>query len=93
MSDERLHKPPLGAMPAWISATRRIIELAKAINRNAADYSDGNELLIKKWAEEIRVQCEILSRFPPGSEPDIPIPEILFRTFNNQKTKEGDDNS
>ena len=93
MSNERMCKPPIGAMPAYLSATRRIIELAKAIDRTAADYSAGSECRMKNWAKEIILQCDILSNFPfgsPGQETELNIPASLFHAFNNQNQKESD---
>lgn len=90
MNNEYVKKPPLGAMPAWLGATRRIVELAKAIDRTATEYSDGDEYRMKNWAKEIMIQCDILSDFPPGSEPIVPIPAMLFHAFDNQNQKESD---
>jgi len=90
MNNEYVKKPPLGATPAWLGATRRIVELAKAINRTATDYSAGDEYRMKNWAKEIMMQCDILSDFPPGSEPKVPIPAMLFHALNNQNQKESD---
>lgn len=90
MNNEYVKKPPLRVMPAWFGAARRISELAEAINRTATDYSDGDEYRMKNWAKEIMMQCDILSDFPPGSEPIVPIPAMLFHSFNNQNQKESD---
>lgn len=54
-----VHKPPLGATPAWLNARNRIGDLAKAIDRTAADpLGDINN--IRQWASEILMQCDIL---------------------------------
>lgn len=67
MNNEYMKKPPLGAMPAWLGATKRIVELAKAIDRTATDYSDGDEYRIRNWAQEIIMQCGILRDLPSES--------------------------
>ena len=92
MNNEYVKKPPLGAMPAWFGAARRISELANAINRTATDYSDGDEYRMKNWAKEIMMECDILSNFPLGSpgQEEINIPASLFHAFNNQNQKESD---
>lgn len=87
MSKEIEHKPPLGAMPAWIGAARRIKELAEAISRTAETYSGSGEYRMKNWAKEIIIQCDILSDFPPGTEQDIPIPNVLFNAFNKTENE------
>lgn len=53
-------KPPLGCKPAYISSPERIVELSKAITRQAEDTC--NEQLIRRWATEILYHCEILEK-------------------------------
>jgi len=53
-------KPPIGAKPGWLCAAQRIAELAGAINRYAEDgHSDSRRILIRGWAKEIILQCDI----------------------------------
>jgi len=51
-----LSKPPLGVKPCYIQAEQRIKDLADAISRyaNRGDYE-----IIKRWANEILMQCDI----------------------------------
>ena len=56
MSNE---KPPLGVEPAFIVAWKRIGELTKAIKRQY-EGTNRNAKLCKAWAEEIKLQCEII---------------------------------
>lgn len=57
-----LRKPPIGTKPYWISASKRISELCEAIKRYT-DYSAARSTdLIKLWAEEIVMQCEIIEK-------------------------------
>lgn len=53
-------KPPLGCKPAYVSSPERIVELSKAITRQAEDIC--NEQLIRRWATEILYHCEILEK-------------------------------
>lgn len=49
-------KPPLGARPCFVLADERIKELSEAITR----YSGTGEYkIMKKWAKEIVMQCDI----------------------------------
>lgn len=64
---ETIRKPPLGAAPANACATRRIRDLAGAINRTAVEYSRGDEYRIRNWAQEIIMQCDILRDLPSES--------------------------
>ena len=59
---EQARKPPIGAEPAYVSAAKRIRDLAGAINRTAMEYGIGDEHRMKAWAKEIVMQCEILER-------------------------------
>ena len=56
-------KPPIGVMPYYISATRRIEELADAIKRNAAT---GNYVYVKQWAREIILQIDLFDKMAKG---------------------------
>ena len=56
MSNE---KPSLGAKPAWMVAWSRIVELIGAIERQYESHN-GNAKLCEAWAEEIKLQCEII---------------------------------
>lgn len=54
------NKPPVGTAPAWLTASRRIDELCRAIK----DYSDakptnGTEKM-REWAHEIILQCDLI---------------------------------
>lgn len=53
---EPIEKPPLGVKPYFIQAEERIKDLADAISRyvNRGDYE-----IIKRWANEILMQCDI----------------------------------
>lgn len=54
--------PPLGARPAFLSASARITELAEAIARTssrAENYVD----YIERWAREILAQVNIMREF------------------------------
>lgn len=64
---EQIRKPPLGTAPANVCATRRIRDLAGAINRTAVEYSRGDEYRIRNWAQEIIMQCDILRDLPSES--------------------------
>ncbi len=53
-------KPPIGVEPAWLCASRRISELAKAIARYADDeHGMTRRFLIRLWANEIQMQLDI----------------------------------
>jgi hypothetical protein len=53
-------KPPIGVEPAWLCASRRISELAKAIARYADDeHGVERRFLIRLWADEIKMQLDI----------------------------------
>ena len=62
--EDTIKKPPVGAKPASIWAGERICELAGAIDRYANDDVKGNRITIKRWAEEIIAQVEIIEKFP-----------------------------
>ena len=55
-------KPPLGCSPSYVTSGSRIKELADAISRTAveAEHYTGH---ISMWAEEIMMQCNIISYF------------------------------
>ena len=55
-------KPPIGTKPAWLVAWSRIGELVSAIERQY-ESQNGNPGLVKEWAEEIKMQCEIIEKF------------------------------
>ena len=61
---DTIKKPALGAKPAHIVAWDRISELTKAIGRQ---FNEGemNTELVKKWAREIIMQCNIIDEFSP----------------------------
>ena len=54
-------KPPLGCKPAQLVCTDRIKIVADAISRYA-DSPNFNSQLVKRWATEILLQCEIFER-------------------------------
>ena len=66
-SDTELHqdlhtvykKPPLGCIPFDITAEHRIHHLASAIDRYSGDV-ESNTDLIRKWAKEILLQCDLI---------------------------------
>ena len=56
---EKLSKPPIGIAPYYIIARSRISSLAQAIDRYAFETNTDTEL-IKKWADEIIAQCNLI---------------------------------
>ena len=54
-------KPPLGTRPVYVAAGERVHELAEAIVRNSGDVAL-NTSIIKQWAGEILLQCEIVDQ-------------------------------
>lgn len=60
-------KPPLGASPAYITAERRIKELADAISRTS-EAGRNYTGTITMWANEIIAQCRIINDFNQYSE-------------------------
>ena len=54
-------KPPIGVMPYYMVAQNRVLSLAQAITRYAL-ISDMDADKIKKWAEEIVAQCELMEK-------------------------------
>ena len=53
-------KPPIGVKPAWLCASCRISELAKAIARYADDeHGAERRFQIRLWAGEIIMQLDI----------------------------------
>lgn len=54
-----IDKPPLGVRPAYVAAWQRIRELIEGIRRQY-ESPDGNSELVKKWAIEIKLQCQII---------------------------------
>lgn len=57
-------KPPIGVKPGWLYAVERISELAEAIQRYAEDgHGAERRLLIRLWAEEIKMQLDIWDKF------------------------------
>lgn len=57
--DKRNDKPPLGVMPAELTAWSRISDLVDAIRRHC-ESTKGNEKLVRRWANEITWQCSII---------------------------------
>ena len=57
--EKRSVKPPLGVKPGWIVAWNRIGDLADAIERQY-ESSNGDVELVRKFAEEIEMQCQII---------------------------------
>ena len=57
-----ISKPALGCAPSYVRAGARIQELADAIGRTAevAEQYTGH---ISMWAEEILMQCKIITEF------------------------------
>ena len=53
--------PPLGCKPAQLCCTERIKIVADAISRYA-DSPKFNSQLVKRWATEIELQCDIFDR-------------------------------
>lgn len=51
-----ISKPPLGVKPCYIQAEERIKDLADGISRYA---HKGDYEIIKRWANEILMQCDI----------------------------------
>lgn len=54
-----MERPPIGAAPYYIVAVSRISSLAQAIDRFIG-ISNSDTELIKKWAKEIIVQCDLI---------------------------------
>lgn len=52
----------LGCAPAYVESGRRIKDLADAIGR-ASGEAQGYSEYIKKWAQEIIAQCDIIENF------------------------------
>lgn len=60
---------PIGAKPGWLCSAQRIAELAGAINRYAEDgHGDFRRILIRGWAEEIILQCDIWDKVTEQNE-------------------------
>lgn len=57
--DRQAKKPPLGVMPAELTAWSRIADLTDAIKRHC-ESTNGNEKLVRRWANEITWQCSII---------------------------------
>lgn len=57
--DRHDKKPPLGCNPAELVAWSRIADLVDAIKRHC-ESTNGNEKLVKRWANEITWQCSII---------------------------------
>ena len=55
-----MSKPPIGVKPASIAAWQRIGDLVEAIQRQY-ESADRNEQLCKSWAQEIVMQCDIIT--------------------------------
>ena len=58
----KAEKPPLGCKPAWFVAWSRIGELIEAIERHY-ESGHGDAKACEKWAEEIKMQCQIIEKF------------------------------
>lgn len=54
-------EPPLGCKPAQLVCTDRIKVVADAISRYA-DSPKFNSQLVRRWATEIELQCDIFER-------------------------------
>lgn len=54
-------EPPLGCKPAQLVCTDRIKIVADAISRYA-DSPKFNSQLVRRWATEIELQCDIFER-------------------------------
>ena len=54
-------KPPLGCKPAQLVCTDRIKVVADAISR-CAESPKFNSQLVRRWATEIELQCDIFER-------------------------------
>lgn len=52
-------KPPLGCPPYWVAAGDRIKEISDAIGRYSGNINSKYST-IRKWAEEIIQQCDIV---------------------------------
>lgn len=55
------NKPPIGTVPYYLVAQSRISSLANAIDRYAMK-TVGETRLIKKWANEIIAQCDLIEK-------------------------------
>lgn len=53
-------RAPLGTEPYYIAADRRVIALAKAIERYATLAERGKTKIMREWAKEIICQCDLI---------------------------------
>lgn len=60
-------KPALGVAPYYVSAWRRIGELAEAIQRQY-EQADGDPKLVDQWAKEIGWQCALIESMREDEE-------------------------
>ena len=61
-----MNKPPLGTAPYYCVAINRIDELSQAIYRYSQELNSTG--LIKRWASEIILQCELIERMKESEE-------------------------
>lgn len=54
-----MDKPSIGAVPYYIQAGQRIAQLGEAI---CAYSQEDRPDIIKKWAKEIILQCELIEK-------------------------------
>ena len=67
--EDYTNKPPIGVKPGWICAAERISALAGAIQRNADEgHGSSRCSLIRGWAEEILMQCDIWDKITEMDE-------------------------
>lgn len=57
--NEEIKKPPLGVMPCQIAAENRISALTDGIKRQLKSEKPNYDL-IKRWANEIKNQCDVI---------------------------------
>ncbi len=55
-------KPPLGCKPGWLVSQERILELSEAIGRYAIAVGTSKTDMIREWATEILLQCDLLDK-------------------------------
>lgn len=71
-------KPPLGVKPAWLVAEGRIVELSSALNRYAQHCEKSEISIMRMWAEEIIMQCNIIEKMEALDE------KRMWSDFHNE---------
>lgn len=82
-------KPPIGVPPYWIVARDRIIELCRAIERNAAYSTRETADVIKIWAKEIIFRFAIRDSRSARSQEDLLRIPVLESQWTRRKDRNG----